>query len=388
MTIENWDLLIRKIQGRLNEEEEIVFRDWLESSTQNRHFFEELKQLKAHEAEKEVLKKLDAEAAWDKVLSKYEREKKATKQKSISTIWLRYAAVMVAVLGLSYLIWQTNKIQPTILPTTSDEITLINEAGEVQVIKMGEELSLKDRHGNVTGQQKNDQLIYNEDSPEDELIYNELVVPYGKRFQLALSDGTLVHLNAGSSLKYPVSFVQGENREVFLTGEAYFDVAKDKAHPFLVNTGDVNVRVFGTQFNVSSYPEDKKVSTVLVEGSVGLYDAHKTYDEAKIALLEPGFKGDWNKGGKYVDYEKVDVDVYLGWTEGKLVLKNLPFSAIIAKLERHYDVEIKNSYPYLNDQIFTATFDIETIEDVLNSFKEDTPFTYQIKNNVITISKP
>ncbi|WP_215226424.1 FecR family protein [Echinicola shivajiensis] len=385
--MENWDLLIRKIQGSLNDEEEELFKTWLEESHQNRQFFHELKLLKGVESDQNNSKELDANAAWENVLEKYKERKKEDSKKIYPSIFFKYAAVLIAVLSLSYLLWNLNQSRPNIDPANTNEITLINEAGEVQVINLDQEIALKDQNGKITGRQKNDQIVYT-GVVGDELIYNELVIPYGKKIQLALSDGTEVYLNAGSSLKYPVNFVRGKNREVYLKGEAYFDVSKDDEHPFLVNTEEVNVRVYGTQFNVSSYPEDHTVSTVLVEGSVGLYDSQKSYEDARIALLEPGFKGEWSKEGKFVEYEKVDVDIYLGWKEGKLILKNQPFSTIIAKLERHYNIEIKNLYSHLNDQVFTATFDIESIEEVLNSFKEDTPFSYQVKNNIITIRKP
>src|SRR5690606_36367432 len=115
----------------------------------------------------------------------------------------------------------------------------------------------------------------------DKLAYNTLKIPFGKKFRLQLSDGTMVHINSGSTLKYPIKFIAGENRQVYLDGEAFFDVAKDKKHPFIVNADNLNVRVLGTHFNVSNYPEDAVTDVVLVEGSVGMYRSNEEFDASK-----------------------------------------------------------------------------------------------------------
>ena len=136
----------------------------------------------------------------------------------------------------------------------TESITIQLEDGNTQIINENRTSQLIDKNGNVLGQQSGNQLVYNSDVKNDVLVYNTLTVPYGKQFELQLSDGTNVHLNAGTSLKYPVKFVKGKNREVFLNGEAFFNVAKEVNHPFIVNANEIDVRVLGTQFNISSYP--------------------------------------------------------------------------------------------------------------------------------------
>ena len=126
------------------------------------------------------------------------------------------------------------------------------------------------------------------------MVYNTLKIPYGKKFEVQLSDGTIVHLNAGTSLRYPVQFVKNQSRQVYLTGEAFFEVSKDKAHPFTVNTQEVNVEVLGTKFNVNSYTEDVSTDVVLVEGKVSLYKDKKTAENQ--VYLTPGLKGSNIKG--------------------------------------------------------------------------------------------
>ncbi|MGK4568546.1 FecR family protein [Flavobacterium sp. 3HN19-14] len=125
-----------------------------------------------------------------------------------------------------------------------------------------------------------------------------------------MSDGTVIHLNSGTTLRYPVKFIAGENRQVFLDGEAYFDVAKDKAHPFIVNADKLNVRVLGTHFNVTNYPEDDQTDVVLVEGSVGLYGSNTTFDATKNTVLKPGYKGSFNKNTSSINTKPVVTDFY------------------------------------------------------------------------------
>src|SRR5690606_25698590 len=126
-------------------------------------------------------------------------------------------------------------------------------------------------------------------------------IPKGKKFQIQLSDGTLVHLNAGSSLRYPVDFLSEGPRQVFLSGEAYFDVAKNASNPFIVNVDDLEVRVLGTQFNVSAYSEDEYIDVVLVEGSVNL-----NKKEGDMVELSPGQKGSYKQNSDSITVNEVN----------------------------------------------------------------------------------
>src|SRR5690606_15066526 len=131
--------------------------------------------------------------------------------------------------------------------------------------------------------------------PDEVLIYNELVVPYGKRMKLILSDSSIVHINSGTRLKYPVKFLKNKDRKVFLEGEAFFEVSKSKTASFIVNTDNIDIRVLGTRFNVSSYANDNSVYTVLVEGSVELNTTDSAKNDEKKYVLIPGQIASWDK---------------------------------------------------------------------------------------------
>lgn len=267
----------------------------------------------------------------------------------------------------------------------STDIVLQLENGNTQIISENNKVEVRDAEGNVVGNQDGDKIVYDDNSALEKTTYNTIKIPYGKKFRLQLSDGTLVHLNAGTTLRYPVKFIAGENRQVFLDGEAFFDVAKDKKHPFIVNADALNVRVLGTHFNVSNYPEDAATDVVLVEGSIGMYRSNEEFDAAKNTILKPGFKGSFNRENTLISTKAVITDIYTSWINGGLTFRNMTFKNIITKLERRYNVTIINKNEKLANEKFNASFSDESIEKVMSYFNDIHGINYTIKNNQILI---
>jgi len=182
-------------------------------------------------------------------------------KKKLRVAWMKslvkYAAVAIVFMGVGYYAQNINigGVENTPIATNEEIITLELADGNIQVISEDGTTQVVDKNGNVVGTQNGDKLIYSADTEVETLTYNKLTIPYGKRFDILLSDGTTVFLNSGSSIKYPVKFIKGMNRQVFLDGEAFFEVAKDEKHPFIVDAQELNVEVLGTKFNVSSYQE-------------------------------------------------------------------------------------------------------------------------------------
>ncbi|QSW91144.1 DUF4974 domain-containing protein [Flavobacterium endoglycinae] len=301
--------------------------------------------------------------------------------------YISIAASVIVLLGIGFFYKQnmSNKAVEPKFDFKSSDIVLQLENGEVQVISEHNSAQVKDAKGNIVGNQNGDKLVYESNSDSEKLIYNTIKIPYGKKFRLQLSDGTFVHLNSGTTLKYPVKFISGENRQVFLDGEAFFDVAKDKKHPFIVNADELNVRVLGTHFNVSNYPEDALTDVVLVEGSVGMYESSQEFDAAKNTILKPGFKGSFNKENAKISTKAVITDIYTSWIDGGLTFRNMTFKNIITKLERRYNVAIVNKNEKLASEKFNASFKEESIENVMSYFNEIHGINYTIKNNQILI---
>ncbi|MCK0191790.1 FecR domain-containing protein [Arenibacter sp. F20364] len=327
------------------------------------------------------LEEMDTDAEWHLFM---ERTMVSKKQKF--PFWrpvLKYAAIFVGVIMLGYMMLRQNTSVDE-LPITESTIKLKMGEDNVKLIQEGDSQQIVSSSGKVLGVQTGNRISYNTDSEIKDLVYNELEIPYGKIFQVELSDGTLVYLNSGTKIKYPVKFLNIGKREVFIEGEAYFKVAKDKNHPFVVHSDQVVVEVLGTEFNFSSYKEEAEIKTVLVEGSVSMSSLLRPQDQL---VLVPGSKGAWNKSSNKINKENVDVDLYTGWLKGELVFRNMSFSDMTKKLERSYNVVIENNNELLNGKILNARFhvDIESIEDVMKSIGELHSFRYTIKDRKITI---
>ena len=324
---------------------------------------------------------MDEEQNWEEF-----KERIKIKKKPIVIHWktvFQYAAVFVAMLGVFFVFQnKTTKESKIIIP--DDAIQLVLENGDVQILNPNGERQIIKKDEGVVVSQKENQITYSSDKAISKLVYNEIKIPYGQTFAVTLSDGTKVSMNAGSSLKYPVQFIKGHNREVVLDGEAFFEVTKDKTHPFIVKTRGVDVKVLGTKFNVSSYKEDLDINTVLVEGSVSL--SSETNPNQRT-LLVPGEKGTWNNVGKDIAVEKVDTRFYTEWMTGELVFRKTAFKDLIIKLERSYNVTIVNNKKELLDKKFNGSFNrnVENIDEVLTALSKIQSFTYKKEGKQITI---
>lgn len=188
---------------------------------------------------------------------------------------------------------------------------------------------------------------------------------YGERGLVVLPDSSKVWLNGGSLLIYPSNFITGE-RSVTLSGEAFFDVKKDPAHPFSVNINRAKLSVLGTTFNVSAYPENTEVSATLKAGKISVcIDGHN-----QSYILTPNDHLVYNSVTDQVQIGKVNVDNYLGWLSGSLYFNDTPFSEVVTQLERTYHVRIHVANTQYMDQRIRAHFSSDdTIEEVMDIMK-------------------
>lgn len=324
----------------------------------------------------------------DKIKQKLLQKIKRDKIRRNFTGFMKYAAIGLLLFSLGLFLLQKGSLgdESDVLIPKEEAITIMLGNGRIETLRANENRNVRDEDGNIIGTQKNSQLNYAGKAETQKLIYNTLNVPYGKKFDVVLSDGTHVYLNSGSSLRYPISFIRGTSRQVFLTGEAYFDVTEDKNHPFVVHTNAIDIQVLGTKFNVSNYPEDDNINTVLVEGIVKLKRIEKKSSDLESVKLEPGHKGEWHKNNNKITISNVDTGLYTAWVKGKLVFRNTSFKQIREALQRHYNVKINNRNSQLEEQLFDATFDIETIDQVLESFNKSWAIDYTIINNEVIIN--
>lgn len=383
MTVKKSERLIVKfITNQASQEEIEQLTEWLKED-ENQIVFEDF--VKTNYAIDTAMNSFDSTEVRKQLSERIRKENNVFYKRRFSSYY-KYAAILIVALGGFYFYKNSNtevvRTKQNVVIPREDEIVL-QLGNESQNLKLNEAKNIIDEKGNIIGKQEKNRLVYNKAYSDGKLVYNTIKIPYGKKFEVQLSDGTLVHLNAGTSLRYPVQFAKNQNRQVYLLGEAYFEVEKDKEHPFNVNTQNINVEVLGTKFDIDTYSENSNSDVILVEGKVSLYKYQKTKENQ--VYLKPGEKGSSEKGQSKITTEQVNTEYYTAWVQGSLVFKNASFDEIIKKLERRYNVTFINRNKTLGREIFNARFDNEPIEVVLKYFSDSYAIDYDIDRDKITI---
>lgn len=209
--------------------------------------------------------------------------------------------------------------------------------------------------------------------PDSDERYAEVISANGSIMRYELPDHSVVWLNSGSKLRYPVVF-QGDRRNVELTGEAYFEVEADKERPFYVNMTDgLKVYVYGTKFNVSAYGDDTSIETVLEKGKVNVITP-----QAKELVLNPGERVLYNRESGQWTKDKVDVYEKVAWKDGKLIFRNASLDEIFKRLSRHFNVDIELSNRYNREYRYRATFRNETLPQILDYLAQSARMKWQL----------
>ncbi len=251
------------------------------------------------------------------------------------------------------------------------------------------------------------------DSKEQTINYITTYVPYGEKGQVTLSDGTVVWLNSGTTLKYPTNY-DGENRQVFLEGEGYFDVKKDPEHPFLVHAGGLNIKALGTEFNVTCYNEDDEINTTLIEGEVRIVGSSEILLKKEINL-KPNESANFSKNKNKVTLTKVQeqeilpieenlglkpvsddlkkiekivphIESITSWKYNQLIFDHETLPEMVKKMERWYGLKIILKGDINNNDIYSGKFIYnEPIDQVLDILSRTTNIKYDIKKKIVTI---
>lgn len=212
-------------------------------------------------------------------------------------------------------------------------------------------------------------------------VYNTIDIPIGGEYQLLLADGSKVWMNADSKLRFPVSFC-GAQREVFLEGEAYFEVKEDKQHPFIVHTSRGAVEVLGTHFNIRDYSDEAKVVTTLVNGRVA-YRSSKQKSERIV--LQPGYQVEDREGSPLVPHS-VNVEMYVGWKDGKYIFENRTLEEIMQILSKWYDIVVFYRGERVKNLHFTGDLErYKNINDFLEFLEVGGDVRFTIKGKTLII---
>lgn len=253
-------------------------------------------------------------------------------------------------------------------------------------------------------------FIYKPFQQDQKIAYSEHKVSYGSKSQLILPDGTKVWLNAGSKLRYSLQFNQ-TIREVYLEGEGFFDVSKNKDKPFLVKTTGVTIMVLGTAFNVKAYPDEKIIETSVQRGLVQVVSNSPSFKEARKVFLHANQKATFDKiiGERpniaitnkeipklkkrdsienikpFSIIDAVDVKAISSWKETRWIIERERLENLAVKLERRYNVKVIFDDNKIKSYMFSGILEDESLEQVLSVIKLSAPVSYEINQKVVTL---
>ena len=361
------------------DEERRIFTEWLDASDANRAEYEKLKRLYQVTTHRSKNKTFNTEFAWQQVHKQTISKKKTFRL----PVWTRYAA-MVAIIVFTGMIYFSKQPASTIHEVNMEEFsqpTLLLENGE-KIALTEESFSMQEKHVVIKNDAKN-KLVYEPQEEEEEKITiqnNHLVIPKGKTYQLLLSDGTRIWLNSETEITYPTRFV-GNKREITLIGEAFFEVAKDKEHPFIVKTDDMEVEALGTTFNVKAYEDDARIIATLFSGSVrvsaGRYNVILSPDEGAI----------WRRKSGKLAVRKLDNSNYAKmWRDNELVFSGETLEEIAVILNRMYNVQIVFKSDEIKKFRFTGVICNNSLDNIIELISLTSPITYKTVGDTIELN--
>lgn len=392
------NLISKSLSGDLTMEEQEQLVKWLQDKPGNRRIFESYKDENALQADLQFMDSVDAESGWENITEKIQLENRTSGKSRLAILngWfykykkLSIAAILFLISMAAVLTFQTNndpgivkdlsgQYKNDVLPGKNQAKLILSDGKVIDLQDQKEQFAeddgalIKSINGSLNYFNTSDTTI--ENSKKE--IYNTLLVPKGGAYQITLPDGTNVWLNSESELRFPVRFA-GATRNVFLKGEAFFEVSKNAAKPFLVEIKGSTIEVLGTQFNINSYTNE--VKTTLVEGSVKLSSSI-----GASAVLKPGQRGDINKG--LIEIKNADMRKALAWKNGEFYFKGDRFTDILNQLALWYDLDIEMEKSMANISI-TGSIDKDVqLSEVLTMLKYITKGHFELSGRKLTVKR-
>ncbi|HEX3007080.1 MAG TPA: FecR domain-containing protein [Bacteroidales bacterium] len=314
-------LTIIYLEGNASDEERLLLENWICMSDENRKQYQHLKNLWEVSDHRNDAYHISTENAFDRVLEEISEK---PRKRSFMNIFGRVAAILIFPLALS---------------------------------------------GYLVG--KNMASI----SGGSSVVYNEIYASLGTRSTIFLPDGSRVWLNSGSKLRYPDKFT-AKTRLVYLTGEAYFEVNSNESMPFVVQTEQISIKATGTKFNVQALGSEQEVRVSLVSGIVAVNKGHNGEVEQTLTQLSPNEMFSYNLTTGASQTFSGDLYEFIAWKDGRLVFRNKPLSEVVRKISQHYNVDIELRGKELQDYRYRATFEEESINEILKLLQMSSPIKY------------
>lgn len=378
-------LLQLYLVGEITEDEKRELEEWCGKEEENRRFLEQICREGLFAEEHPLYQKIDDR----KALQVFEKQTRKGSRRYVGN-WWKYAAVLLLPLLIAG-IWRWTYREEKVTTVAKADVKIRPGYPQaVLILDDGRRVALQEREEGefsvekgVKATREKDQLVYSTTEENADIgRFNELEVPRGGEYKVVLADGTVVYLNSATRIKYPVVFGEKE-RKVSLSGEAYFEVTKDRERPFLVEVGDVEVKVYGTSFNIHAYG-DGSVQTVLVEGRVGL----RVLDTEEECMIEPGQMAEFRQGNSGIEVKEVNTALYTDWKNGIFRFENQRLEDILTVLSYWYDVDVFYQMPSVKELHFSGY--MERYKDfgvILNAITLATGVQFSVQGRVVTVSK-
>lgn len=377
-------LLQKYFSGTIMPDEQRLLDSWMKEKEEHKQLFDRLRKDTRFAEEYGIFREVDTTRAWETF-----RVKNGLRRQRRMTTWIKYAAVIalpLLIAGVWLLFPRGGERSIPVAQNTKivkrEESPVLEVVGGGKVILEKEKDKMIEAGRGVEVQQSSGMLVYSDSVVSEYVDTNVLRIPKGGEFKLQLADGTRVYLNSATDLRYPVAFT-GPERRVYLKGEAYFEVAKDVEHPFIVVTDDVQVRVYGTSFNVNTLGADG-VRTVLVEGKVGI----RGQDLDREYVLKPNELAFYDRNSRDMKIETVDPDLYTLWRKGIFVFERETLENIMNTLSLWYDMEVFFQSESAKQLHFSGHMKrYEQIEDILHAITDATGVVFTINDRTVCVSR-
>lgn len=315
-------LIVRNLSGTADLNDVELLKEWISNSSDNKNYFEQVKNIWEASDRQIDINLINSQDALIKV---HKRIFPKFRKRTLWNYWQNIAAILIFPIAIGTLLW----------------------------------------------------IYFNSYRPgySNELVYNEIYAAFGTRSSLRLADSTLVWLNSGSSLRYPNKF-SNKIREVYLKGEAYFEVKSDISRPFVVRTSALEVKATGTKFNIQEYDSNPLTEVTLVSGKVVVNELDHKNNPELITELKPDQHFTYNRETRDKSIINENSYLYIGWKDGTLIFRNERLDKVLSKLSMMFNVDIELQGEELQDYRYRATFQDESLEEIFKLLKLSSPINF------------
>lgn len=382
-----WDIILKKVRRELTPEEQIELEKWLKEDERHVIYFERVREI--WQADESI-------SLWEsdlsRVMSRFddyvERERRERHYKIMRNVY-RYAACLLILIVIGGGILFFNQIDESevleakvtreILPGGNKAVILLADGEKVDVEWLAD--SVRYKVEGVEVEKEGGKIRYS-GKRNDSLSYNTIIIPRGGEYQVELNDGTRVWLNSETQLRIPMTFV-GKERRVYLLGEAYFVVTKSSEQPFVVETELGEIKVYGTEFNVKFYEDEKELKATLVNGSIGF--SSEVVNEIK---MEPGYQLTLLEGDETPRLKEVKVYNEIAWKNRQFCFEGEKLENVMTMLKRWYDIEINFVDSELKEFKISGNLNrYNSIETILRFFEEGFNIKFLVERDTINVMR-